>query len=354
LHSNGTKEQLNENVKQAIEATLSEWTQSGFRCLGMFYKVMTKVEMKAFVKEAIWTNAVQQMAWICLCAIEDPLRLEVAESVRTCQNAGIIVRMVTGDHLETAKYIARQCGILSRKGYIRIRIHKMKKKKKKNLNHICLTGEQLRNLTDKEQREMLPHLRVLARSKPSDKEMLVNWYKTQNNDVVAVTGDGVNDALAMHKADVGLAMGIQGTDIAKKVSDIVILDDNFASIVTMVMWGRSVFDNIRKFIQFQLTVNFAALMLSLIAAFFKKFANPLTAVQLFWMDLMMDTMAALALATEPPTKALLKRNPYTRDAFLISPILWRFILGHMAYQVMTIYLFKYMYTCFFFFCHPIC
>ncbi|ETO34560.1 hypothetical protein RFI_02534 [Reticulomyxa filosa] len=202
-----------------------------------------------------------------------------------------------------------------------------------------MTGTEFRNLSDIEKKEKLPNLRVLARSKPQDKEALVQWYKEFNSDVVAVTGDGANDALALTKADVGLSMGIQGTDVAKEASDIIIMDDNFASIVKTVMWGRSVYDNIRKFVQFQATVNVVALSISLIAAFWKDFANPLTAVQLLWVNLIMDTMAALALATEPPSIRLLQRNPYTKDASLISQLLWRFIFGN-ALTALLITLFK--------------
>jgi P-type E1-E2 ATPase len=154
----------------------------------------------------------------------------------------------------------------------------------------------------------MEEIRVIARSRPDDKEAMVQWYKEQHNDVVAVTGDGANDALALQEAHVGLAMYIQGTDVAQEASDIVIMDDNFASIVKTVMWGRSVYDNIRKFVQFQLCVNVVALSISLIAAFLDGLEVPLTAVQLLWVNLIMDTLAALALATEMPTDYLLKHK----------------------------------------------
>merc|ERR1719471_782567 len=188
----------------------------------------------------------------------------------------------------------------------------------------------------KEKTELMENLRVVARSRPDDKEAMVEWYKNVHRDVVAVTGDGANDALALQEAHVGLAMNIQGTEVAKEASDIVIMDDNFASIVKTVMWGRSVYDNIRKFVQFQLCVNVVALSISLIAAFLDGLEVPLTAVQLLWVNLIMDTLAALALATEMPTDALLERRPYGRNTHLISHAMWRFVFVHSTIQLIIL------------------
>jgi len=170
----------------------------------------------------------------------------------------------------------------------------------------------------------------LVRSTPADKFRLVNCLRAAG-EVVAVTGDGTNDAPALSAADVGLAMGITGTEVAKQAADIIILDDNFASIVKSVMWGRCVYDNIRKFLQFQLTVNVVALLVAFVGAV-TDYGTPLTAIQLLWVNLIMDTMAALALGTEKPSLRLLNRKPYGKSGKLITWIMWRNILGHGLFQ----------------------
>jgi len=321
----GEIKELRDEDRETVRDAMSHMACSGLRCLGICYRIYSvdDIEWKSRDSFTLEDSAADplfaEMVWMGCTGIADPVRPEVPDAVATCQKAGIVVRMVTGDHLETAKHIAKQCGILTSK------------------DHVSMTGAEFRVLSEEDKRKVLPRLRVLARSKPADKEALVTWYKETNepHDIVAVTGDGANDALALKKADVGLAMGIQGTDVAKEASDIVIMDDNFASIEKTVMWGRSVYDNIRKFVQFQLTVNVTALTLCLICAFFENqgIGRPLTAVQLLWVNLIMDTMAALALATETPTRELLNRHPFQKDSHIISQILWRFVFGHSAYQL---------------------
>ena len=237
-----------------------------------------------------------------------------------CQRAGIVVRMVTGDNIKTAKKIAEDCGILKPGG-------------------LAMEGPDFAKLPDKELDKQLPALQVLARATPMDKYRLVDRLK-QLGEVVAVTGDGTNDAAALKKADVGLAMGIMGTEVAKEASDIIILDDNFVSIVRSVMWGRNVYDNIRKFLQFQLTVNVVALITAFIGAI-TQYGTPLKAVQLLWVNLIMDTFAALALGTERPTSDLLNKKPYGRKSSLISKIMWRNIIGMGLFQVAILFMIIY-------------
>jgi len=252
---------------------------------------------------------------VALMGIEDPVRPEVPPAVELCQLAGVKVRMVTGDNIMTARSIARQCKILT-------------------CEDGAIEGPVFAKLSDDEIRARLDKIDVIARCSPFDKQRLVQLLIGEG-EVVAVTGDGTNDVLALKAADVGLAMGIRGTDIAKQASDIVILDDNFKSIVRSVMWGRNVYDNIRKFLQFQLTVNFAALFIVFIGAVADRGA-PLKAIQLLWVNLIMDTLAALALGTEKPTGQLLNRKPFGRYDCLLSPHMIRFIVVQGLYQIIVL------------------
>lgn len=178
-------------------------------------------------------------------------------------------------------------------------------------------------------RDIVAKLKVLARSTPEDKYMLVTGLKEMNS-VVAVTGDGTNDAPALKKADVGFAMGITGTEVAKEASDIILLDDNFASIITAVRWGRNIYTNVRKFLQFQLTVNVVAMFIVFMGGVVVA-DPPLTAVQMLWVNLIMDTCAALALATEPPSETILDEPPYSRTELIVTPVMWRNIMGQAIF-----------------------
>ncbi|XP_022538138.2 plasma membrane calcium-transporting ATPase 2 isoform X3 [Astyanax mexicanus] len=276
-------------------------------------------------------NIVSDLTAICVVGIEDPVRPEVPEAIRKCQRAGITVRMVTGDNINTARAIAIKCGI----------IHPGE-------DFLCIDGKEfnrrIRNEKGEVEQERIdkvwPKLRVLARSSPTDKHTLVKGIidstMVDQRQVVAVTGDGTNDGPALKKADVGFAMGIAGTDVAKEASDIILTDDNFSSIVKAVMWGRNVYDSISKFLQFQLTVNVVAVIVAFTGACITQ-DSPLKAVQMLWVNLIMDTFASLALATEPPTESLLMRRPYGRNKPLISSTMTKNILGHGIYQLIIIF-----------------
>ncbi|VDN94672.1 unnamed protein product [Brugia pahangi] len=285
-------------------------------------------------KEIDWDNedaVVNDLTAIAIVGIQDPVRPEVPEAIAKCQRAGITVRMVTGDNINTARSIATSCGIL-----------------RPGEDFIALEGKdfnaRIRNEKGEVSQEKLdtiwPKLRVLARAQPSDKYTLVKGIIdsriTDNREVVAVTGDGTNDGPALKKADVGFAMGIAGTDVAKEASDIILTDDNFTSIVKAVMWGRNVYDSIAKFLQFQLTVNVVAVVVAFVGACAIQ-DTPLKAVQMLWVNLIMDTLASLALATEMPTEDLLKRKPYGRTSPLISRTMSKNILGHAFYQLLILF-----------------
>ncbi|XP_015496326.1 plasma membrane calcium-transporting ATPase 2 isoform X2 [Parus major] len=284
--------------------------------------------------EPDWDNEndiLSDLTCICVVGIEDPVRPEVPEAIRKCQRAGITVRMVTGDNINTARAIAIKCGI----------IHPGE-------DFLCLEGKEfnrrIRNEKGEIEQERIdkiwPKLRVLARSSPTDKHTLVKGIidstQVEQRQVVAVTGDGTNDGPALKKADVGFAMGIAGTDVAKEASDIILTDDNFSSIVKAVMWGRNVYDSISKFLQFQLTVNIVAVIVAFTGACITQ-DSPLKAVQMLWVNLIMDTFASLALATEPPSESLLLRKPYGRNKPLISRTMMKNILGHAVYQLTLIF-----------------
>ena len=281
-----------------------------------------------------WDNeeeVVTGLTALCIVGIEDPVRPEVPDAIKKCQQAGITVRMVTGDNLNTARSIASKCGIVTPgDGYLIMEGKEFNAKVRDPV-----TEQVIQAKLD----AIWPRLRVLARSSPQDKYVLVKGIiesrLSSNREVVAVTGDGTNDGPALKKADVGFAMGIAGTDVAKEASDIILTDDNFTSIVKAVMWGRNVYDSIAKFLQFQLTVNVVAIVLTFLGAAAIK-DSPLKAIQMLWVNLIMDTLASLALATEPPTDELLTRKPYGRTTPLVSPTMWKNILGHSVYQLAVV------------------
>uniref|UniRef100_A0A671MU52 Calcium-transporting ATPase n=1 Tax=Sinocyclocheilus anshuiensis TaxID=1608454 RepID=A0A671MU52_9TELE len=312
-------------VNKVIEPMASE----GLRTICLAYR-----DFPVSDGEPDWDNEADiltGLTCICVVGIEDPVRPEVPDAIKKCQRAGITVRMVTGDNINTARAIATKCGILHMGD-----------------DFLCLEGKEfnrrIRNELGEIEQERLdkiwPKLRVLARSSPTDKHTLVKGIIDstiiEQRQVVAVTGDGTNDGPALKKADVGFAMGIAGTDVAKEASDIILTDDNFSSIVKAVMWGRNVYDSISKFLQFQLTVNVVAVIVAFTGACITQ-DSPLKAVQMLWVNLIMDTFASLALATEPPTEALLLRKPYGRNKPLISRTMMKNILGHAVYQLTIIF-----------------
>ncbi|RMD41721.1 hypothetical protein DV735_g3401, partial [Chaetothyriales sp. CBS 134920] len=266
--------------------------------------------------QADFDKVFKDMVFLGVVGIQDPLRPGVTQAVHDCQSAGVFVRMVTGDNIMTAKAIATECSIFTAGG-------------------IAMEGPVFRKLSVKQLNQVIPRLQVLARSSPEDKKLLVQHLK-KLGETVAVTGDGTNDAPALKAADVGFSMGIAGTEVAKEASDIIIMDDNFVSIVKAISWGRTVNDAVKKFLQFQITVNITAVILTFISAVAdNNESSVLTAVQLLWVNLIMDTFAALALATDPPSPSVLHRRPEPKSAPLITLTMWKMIIGQSIYQLVV-------------------
>ncbi|KAH0738891.1 hypothetical protein KY290_037596 [Solanum tuberosum] len=312
----GNVKPLEESDKEECDRIIEGMAASSLRCIAFAHKQVPKAEQKD--NEHMHGN-VPDNSFILLgfVGLKDPCRPGVKKAVEACQSAGVNIKMITGDNVFTAKAIATECGILHPNQEVD--------------EGAVIEGEEFRNLTDEVRMERVEKIRVMARSSPFDKLLMVQCLRKKGH-VVAVTGDGTNDAPALKEADIGLSMGIQGTEVAKESSDIVILDDNFASVATVLKWGRCVYNNIQKFIQFQLTVNVAALVINFVAAV-SSGEVPLTAVQLLWVNLIMDTLGALALATEKPTEELMKKKPVGRTAPLITNIMWRNLMAQALYQI---------------------
>ncbi|KDO33672.1 calcium-translocating P-type ATPase [Saprolegnia parasitica CBS 223.65] len=327
LRLDGSTIPMETHVKSHIlNNVIEKYANQAYRTLCLAYRDIeaTMDEVKDWSDDEIERD----LTCVAIVGIEDPVRDEVPGAIRQCNDAGIVVRMVTGDNMATAKSIALKCGILS-----------------PNDGSLVMEGTEFRrrvldsngNIIQSEFDKIWPMLRVLARSSPKDKYTLVSGLIASNvyphgPQVVAVTGDGTNDAPALKKADVGFAMGICGTAVAKDASDIILMDDNFKSIVNAVKWGRNVYDSISKFLQFQLTVILTAVSLTVLGSLFLA-KTPLTAIQMLWFNLIMDMFASLALATEKPTDALLERKPYPRTKPLVSKTMAKHIVGQSLFQV---------------------
>lgn len=247
----------------------------------------------------------------------------MTEAVAKCHRAGVTVKMCTGDNVLTARSIALQCGIYTPGG-------------------IIMEGPIFRQLTDNEMLEVVPRLQVLARSSPEDKKILVSKLRDLG-EIVGVTGDGTNDGPALKAANVGFSMGIAGTEVAKEASDIILMDDNFSSIVKAIIWGRCVNDSVRKFLQFQLAVNITAVIITFVSAVASaKEESVLSAVQLLWVNIIMDTFAALALATDPATEKSLERKPERLNAPLFSIDMYKQIFGQAIFQTTITLVFHFL------------
>lgn len=289
IHMCGLKRDMRLQVKQQ----LYEWQQHAMRTLA----IAANNKLMAIV------------------AISDPLREDVPEAISQCRQAGIDVKIVTGDTAATAWEIGIQAGVVKVPEFYKKKDDSEESEEPEMDKTRTMTGAEFASLSDEEALEVIGELKVMSRARPMDKQRLVALLQ-QRGEVVAVTGDGTNDAPALNRAHVGLSLG-SGTSVAKQASDITLIDDSFGSIVQAVMWGRSLYKNIQRFIFFQLIVNVAALLLVLFGAFIGT-ELPLTITQILWINLIMDTFAAMALASLPPSREVMKQKPRRQDAFIIN------------------------------------
>ncbi|KAI8186896.1 Calcium-transporting ATPase 2 [Colletotrichum sp. SAR 10_75] len=309
--------------REMFSQTITSYAGQTLRTIGSSFKDFESWPPKDAVssddpRAADFNKIHADMTLIAIYGIKDPLRTTVIDAIKDCDHAGVVVRMVTGDNILTAKAIAKECGIYHAEN-----------------GGIAMEGPDFRRKSEEELKDIVPKLQVLARSSPDDKRILVHTLK-ELGETVAVTGDGTNDAPALKMADIGFSMGIAGTEVAKEASEIILMDDNFASIVKGLMWGRAINDSVKKFLQFQLTVNITAVVLTFVTAVASEDqASVLNAIQLLWVNLIMDTFAALALATDPPTRSVLDRKPERKSAPLITLRMIKMILGQAVVQLVV-------------------
>ena len=304
---------IEDRMQRQTAEELDEWQHKAMRTLAFAYKKVEASIMRtsrtstAEVVALLDANDLQLQA---IAAITDPIRPDVPAAVQECRHAGIEVKVVTGDTAATALEIGKQIGVfedepenIGADGSLT------------SLDQQMITGEQWEALSDEEAYERAKDIRVMSRARPTDKQRLVAMLQ-KRGEVVAVTGDGTNDAPALHYAHVGLSLG-SGTSVAKEASDMTLLDDSFKSIANAVMWGRSLYRNLQRFLFFQLVVNVAALLLVLGGSVIGT-EMPLTVTQILWVNLIMDTFAALALASLPPSHEVMKDKPRKASDFIIN------------------------------------
>ncbi len=317
MDGEGTIRIWDSNAQSRFNASLHESAGDALRTLAFGYKALpadtplNDVDQHPELFES-------GFVFVGFVGIRDPLRNDAADAVRECRAAGIEVKMITGDERETARAIAKEAGILD------------------SPDVVLLTHDEFEAMSDDRLASLMPRLRVLARARPLDKVRVVNILQSQNQ-VVAMTGDGANDAPALKQADVGLAMGITGTDVAKAASKIVLLDDSFATIVKAVNWGRSLYENIQRFLQFQLTINVSALTIAFIGPFLNV-RPPFTILQLLWINVLMDTFASIALCSEAPRREVMRRPPKRRDENIVTRPMFVAIAATAAFFVVVMLL----------------
>ena len=379
LKSNGegiVEMQKDPSHLQRLDDITKEYSNLTLRNLAIAFKEISYEEFNNFMTSKMNTDHLNYeiektgFTLIGIAAINDALRPGVPKSVDLCRQACVKVIMITGDDQTIAEAIAKNAGIIKpneeflsitgkqfieRIGGIVCKTCTMETEKcscpktmgQAKIKYPNLEEEDLATKLKKERvhdmdnfKDVVKNLRVIARARAIDKYALVLGLRELDN-VVAVTGDGTNDASALSKADVGFAMGKTGTDVARDAADIIILDDNFNSIVHAIKWGRNIFDNIRKFLQFQLSVNFSAVLLVFVSSCIGS-ESPITAIQMLWINLIMDSLGSLALSTEDPSDELLYRHPHSKREYIINNTMWKMIIVQSLVQFsLVLYLYLY-------------
>lgn len=291
-------------TRERIENQLLDYQSHAMRTLGFAFQILEEGDTAISDGHVSATR----LHFIGITAIADPVRSDVPDAIKECLDAGINIKIVTGDTPATAREIGRQIGLWN----------------ETDSDRNIITGPEFAAMSDEQLLQRVPELKIIARARPMDKKRLVETLQRLNQ-VVAVTGDGTNDAPALRAAQVGLSMG-DGTSVAKEASDITIIDNSFASIGKAVMWGRSLYQNIQRFLLFQLTVNVTACLIVLIGAFMGT-ESPLTVTQMLWINLIMDTFAAMALASLPPSESVMHDRPRDRHAFILTRPMYGEIVG---------------------------
>lgn len=318
----GVKE-LTEDRKQYILSEIAKLQEKSMRALGFAYKEMPIYDESREAAVALEDEEIsiekceESLVFGGFVGIRDPLRPDVAESVKTANHAGVAVKMLTGDNINTARAIGEDLGLL-----------------KNNMR--AVEASYIDTLTDEELKEEIKTISIVARSKPDSKMRIVQALQA-NGEVVAVTGDGINDAPALSKADVGIAMGISGTEVSKNAADIILTDDSFSTIVSGIKWGRGIYDNFQRFVQFQLTVNIIAFLVAIISQVLGQ-EMPFTTIQLLWVNIIMDGPPALALGLEPVRNHVLDRKPVNRNASIITKSMIFTIVGNALYITLILML----------------
>ena len=317
---------LTEEKKKEILAEIEKLQVKAMRALGFAYKHLTDEEAARGIAADGTINEPklleEQLIFNAFVGIRDPLREDVIDAVKTAAKAGITTKMLTGDNIITAKAIGAELGLLDG-------------------GKIAVESSYIDTLTDEELREEIKNINIVARSKPDTKMRIVTALQA-NGEVVGVTGDGINDAPALHKADVGIAMGVAGTEVSKNAADIILTDDSFSTIVRGIQWGRGIYENFQRFIQFQLTVNVIAFLIAVVSQILGQ-EMPFTTIQLLWVNIIMDGPPALALGLEPVRRSVLNRKPVNRNSSIITKTMLKsivtnaviisiFILGQMLFN----------------------